>query len=67
MKLTGWYKGRQKPVRVGWYERSYNSKRPSNGEARRHFWDGQAWYLADNSEGRLVSLYQGLPWRGRMK
>lgn len=72
MKLTGWYDGKQKPVRVGVYERDYGTLSLSFNYYA--YWDGKRWYCAtararDAYQSRKVhfdwpSRHQKLPWRG---
>lgn len=67
MKLTPWYPGNVKPVRVGVYERDY----PGEGI---YFckWNGKRWH-AGNKKLKLAkkvpipSFSQSLPWRGIAK
>ena len=67
MKLTRWYSGDQKPVRVGVYKRKY-----SNRTTYYCYWDGKAFsnamYTLDMAKafavGFSASVYQNLPWRG---
>ncbi len=64
MKKTGIYKGNQKPVRVGVYEREY-----PGGDWEFCWWDngwGHPSPLVDwaKSLRRMPSEYQQLPWRG---
>jgi hypothetical protein len=66
MKLTEWYKGDQKPARVGVYERDYGACFVYSR------WDGNRWFVyADCIElalqQRLISDSQSLPWRGIAK
>jgi hypothetical protein len=68
MKLTGWYRGNQKPVRVGVYERDYGSVVSSYC-----FWDGRkfsmGFYTLKKAEDFCgwESNEQNLPWRGVAK
>lgn len=56
MKLTPWFDGSVKPVRVGWYERAYgNGNFPCT-------WDGKKWRI-DGARSEY-SMAQKLPWRG---
>lgn len=71
MKLTSWFSGDQKPIRVGVYERKYHNTR-----SRFYcYWNGCCWsvwaltvgqasYLTDYEDR---SIAQNLPWRGVMK
>ena len=57
MKLTGWYQGDQRPIRVGYYER----------QVTEHFtwmawWNGEYWTLLQRSFYLVDN--QNLPWRG---
>ncbi|WP_395005814.1 hypothetical protein [Undibacterium sp.] len=69
MKLTGWYRGEQKPVRVGFYQRE------DHYGIIYAYWNGRHWrvgfpiyenafFWADLPCG---SMYQDLPWRGVAK
>ena len=67
MKLTGWYDGKQKPVRVGVYERKY-------GNRVFFCWWGVEWGMGTNNQKCAESLWwiaaapnQCLPWRGVAK
>ena len=69
LKLTGWYKGVQRPVRVGVYARQYF------GFIGFCYWNGEQWSCFDFmvkscQENRMlhgVSPDQNLPWRGVSK
>ena len=56
MKLTPWFDGSVKPVRVGWYERKW-----PHGWTEYGHWDGFAWVYPEGN-GKFWS--QHLPWRG---
>lgn len=70
MKLTEWFPGDVKPVRVGVYERSWE-----NGEKfdyPYYFWDGKQWRgqgvsREDEMIRNTVSVFQNNPWRGLAK
>lgn len=70
MKLTAWYAGNQKPVRVGLYQRRYSDGRPYDC-----YWNGKMWGIGfGNGNGatlalskRIPSGLQSLPWRGVAK
>lgn len=68
MKRTGWYRGDQKPVRVGPYERAYGDDIHVYC-----FYDGEAFSVAGESPEEAedyrftVSAHQNLPWRGLAK
>lgn len=64
-KLTPWFPGSVKPVRVGVYERDYDRGYPVYSR-----WDGKHWlWTYDSSrqaaieQGKL-SPFQNIPWRG---
>ena len=71
-KLTEWYPGHIKPVRVGVYERDYGPT--ENGESIFCHWNGKRWSWGGNSVDdvqRAMSVVkeissgrQSLPWRG---
>lgn len=72
MKLTPWYPGHVKPVRVGVYERDY----ADNLKCRRPrfcYWDGIAWNCHGTTKEHAEifkdtpSAYQFLEWRGIAK
>lgn len=65
-KLTPWYPGDVKPVRIGVYRREYpNQKLP-----RYCLWDGARWHWCAattqdaEGEGEYISANQNLRWRG---
>ena len=67
-KLTPWYPGEIKPIRIGFYERMYH-----RGQAYFCWWDGAQFGLASEvpSVGKvgvhsilISSPYQNIPWRG---
>ncbi len=73
MKLTPWFTGDQKPVRVGVYQRK-NSRHEQYVTATHYsYWDGAEWCasahdtLLAKSYCAYASLSQNLPWRGVMK
>jgi hypothetical protein len=67
MKLTPWFSGKQKPVRVGLYQRDIR------GIVVYAWWNGHVWSLGDKSKRRVLSFkrhssyHQDLDWRGVMK
>ena len=69
MKLTPWFPGTVKPVRVGVYERDYNPSPTSNY----CYWNGEEWSTREQTPKKALeeffvpSLYQDLPWRGVLK
>lgn len=72
MKLTPWFSGTVKPVRVGVYERLYTTR----VTARKVFycyWNGIRWSHAANSIEtaeefkHIASADQDLSWRGVLK
>jgi hypothetical protein len=70
MKLTPWFPGDVKPVRVGVYERQYFREQL---ETRYSYWSGYKWSTwAPTPKGALdlwytVGALQDLPWRGVLK
>ena len=72
MKLTPWFSGTVKPVRVGAYERLYFREQL---ETRYSYWNGEEWSVwsilpsgaALAAEEKRISGLQNLPWRGVMK
>ena len=75
MKLTQWFPGDVKPVRVGVYERLYFREQL---ETRYSYWNGEEWSVwsilpsgaalaALAAEEKRISMCQDLPWRGVMK
>ena len=68
MKLTTWFPGDVKPVRVGVYERKYNMSR----FYCYCYWDGEYWHVWAETpmvaeKAFLISALQNLPWRGALK
>lgn len=68
LKLTGWYKGTQKPKRVGVYQRDYGTKR-LEGDLVYSFWNGKEWMCFGNTPNeaaarRFPSVDQTSEWRG---
>ena len=66
MKLTPWFPGTVKPVRVGVYERLYNT------QTFYCLWDGEYWHVWATTQVAAekvfgFSAYQNFPWRGVMK
>jgi hypothetical protein len=63
MKLTDWYKGHQKPARIGVYERE------NSGSSYSH-WNGKRWGNLSNDPDDAIawkkspSFFQSLRWRG---
>lgn len=67
---TSWYRGDQKPVRAGVYERDYGNGAFDN---RAFCWfDGSTWYLGSDmieqcvlyATKKILTKKQNLPWRG---
>ena len=65
-KTTGWYRGDQKPVRVGVYQREYAPADP----LWYCYWDGWMWGVGWGTVEKAIryqchkSDVQGKPWRG---
>ena len=67
-KLTPWYPGEIKPIRIGVYERQY----PARSWTSYCYWDGrifsQGWKAPEPAKEYRnlpsASSYQNLPWRG---
>lgn len=71
MKLTEWYSGDQKPVRVGVYERNFEDGLTI---AEYSYWDGKNWKVSGLSvpdanmyKIGAISAKQRLKWRGIAK
>jgi len=67
MKLTPWFPGTVKPVRVGVYQRDYGK----HGGTVYCYFDGIMWHVT-SAELRFTSkaarsLSQYMPWRGVLK
>lgn len=66
MKLTPWFDGSQKPVRVGMYQRRMRVW----DRLCWSWWDGQLWSRVRPRKAEAyidrnyVSVFQNLPWRG---
>jgi hypothetical protein len=75
MKETEWYRGDQKPVRVGAYKRKYRDKQRSLLGDWFSWFDGQNFGIAfftlkacqKHKANCEISLMQNLPWRGVSK
>ena len=67
MKLTPWFNGKQKPVRVGLYQRTDGVR------CLYAWWNGRVWSLGDESIEialwfkKFSSFRQEFFWRGVMK
>lgn len=67
MKLTPWFSGDQKPVRVGVYLRDYGDG------VFWCYWNGIDWCVGSIFADKAmfctdcITLFQNLPWRGVMK
>ena len=64
MRRTGWYRGYQKPRRIGFYERNFDSVPGHNG-IHKSYWDGKKFMGVFITNIR--SNHQSLPWRGITK
>ena len=67
MKLTPWFPGTVKPMRVGVYERAYGED-----DFLYCHWDGKYWYAwamtpKQAEKAYALSALQNLPWRGVLK
>ena len=65
MTETGWYKGTQKPVRIGCYKRRIGPTKNYSYS----WWDGHTWGFSSSIPRRygnkfIISNYQNLPWCG---
>lgn len=65
-KVTGWYPGEVKPVRVGLYERIYD-----DNAAHVSYWTGEYFSVflerheqEDDFYRLMPSIFQNEPWRG---
>lgn len=74
MKLTPWFPGAVKPVRVGVYEREYPLIPSDEGTVHLYcYWSGNkwsTWALSPKDAFNLwytVGALQDLPWRGVLK
>ena len=76
LKLTDWYSGHQKPVRVGVYQREYPWRDIKGKPAMGYCWWNSKWFsqgwdtkieCVKKHKAHLSSIYQSLPWRGVMK
>ena len=70
MKLTPWYPGDVKPVRVGVYQRDYSGTTFSCHRSQYCYWNGRHWGMYGTTVSSAkrwsyaVSGWQVLPWRG---
>ena len=71
MKLTPWFPGTVKPVRVGVYERDFSGTYAGNLPGLHYcYWNGKFWGLYGTNPKIAVwyqdkpSLNQNFPWRG---
>ena len=67
MKLTEWYPGDVKPVRVGVYQRRY-----PNNAIMYCYWNGLFFFAGEYTVNKAIvykfdTLRQNLPWRGVAK
>jgi hypothetical protein len=73
MKLTPWFPGTVKPVRVGVYKRVYDTTEYSQSNFGYCYWNGHIWsWQATTPTGALRlrhtrSPHQDFPWRGVLK
>ena len=71
MKLTPWFPGHIKPVRIGWYQVTsgnlhFNSKGFLGGSRR--FWDGDTWRAGWlNEKVSIMGTHPEHKWRGVTK
>ena len=71
MLRTPWFRGDEKPVRPGVYERMYSSWTGRHDLVQFCYFDGSAWYMHGDTVEQALSrtthgatLNQSLPWRG---
>lgn len=69
LKLTPWYKGNQKPKRVGVYQRDYGEGRHLAGDLVYSMWNGEEWLSYGETpeiaaSKRYPSADQSADWRG---
>ena len=73
MKLTPWFPGDVKPVRVGVYQRDYSGTTFSCHRSQYCYWNGKFWSIFSFGPlealefKRQKSTLQNLPWRGVAK
>lgn len=67
MKLTDWFQGDVKPIRVGIYERRYKSGIYFSKWNGIHWGFGHCKVKFANLTEDFLSQYQNLPWRGLSK
>ena len=67
-KLTPWFPGDVKPVRVGYYERDWDGG-GNAWEVTPDFWNGDSWenVYFDGARDRAEYSRQDHPWRGLAK
>lgn len=67
MKLTPWFPGTVNPVRVGVYERKYNTNKTFYCHWNGEYWHAWATTPATAKDAFALSALQNLPWRGVLK
>jgi len=63
MKMTTWFGGNRKPMKIGVYQRMFPIS------VRYCYWDGLGWHVGGMSPKAarykgMISDHQDLPWRG---
>lgn len=72
LKLTPWFSGDEKPVRVGVYQRNYAHPNKKTGTVF-NYWNGICWGIYGTTVneaikyGYINSDFKKLPWRGVLK
>lgn len=69
MKVTQWFKGDEKPVHIGAYQRAQANKRIIGYS----YWNGKEWGVLSTTPyeawrlSKVASVLQELQWRGKAK
>lgn len=66
LKLTPWFPGDVKPIRVGFYERQYSSSDDRQQNYDLDYWSGASWHYGNGQikRPRDRALNQERRWRG---
>lgn len=63
-KLTPWFAGDVKPVRVGYYQRRYSNNRHDLTNNMPDYWDGEWIICGPEGESLGLAKIQDRQWRG---
>lgn len=63
-RVTPWFPGTTRPVRIGYYERHFTDSQIVDAKYSLHWWDGLVWRATPNSVAHWRQVGDYPCWRG---